>query len=271
MGNIIILNPTDLTVIDNEPRVQDLRLADALGFDRLRNIRKLIAKHAKALEKWGLLRLEQTSPSASGGRPSKAYWLNERQALYITAKSDTETAADVTVAMVEVFAQWRAGTLQPKAVAVKGHTRRTPRSFPPLPPIIQDGIGVLRVNGEFIVFDTCAFDVADGTEVLGVHAGSLIVTRVKRDPANTYDDHDYRHRCGWLPTRTGRYETDMKRAEVRIIGRVLGRAPKELVLPGGRGDYYFLKNIGLNNDVHVLAGEVRELRQTVRALIGRAA
>ncbi|MGG3814199.1 hypothetical protein ABEV34_21505 [Methylorubrum rhodesianum] len=91
------------TTINGEPRIEDLRLAEALGFSLPRMIRKLIRRHLEALRQFGEVCAKWNKPTDRGGRPSQTYWLSKRQALYITAKSDTERAALVTVQMVEVF------------------------------------------------------------------------------------------------------------------------------------------------------------------------
>lgn len=102
------------TTINGEPRIEDLRLAEALGFSLPRMIRKLIRRHLEALRQFGEVCAKWNKPSDRGGRPSQTYWLSKRQALYITAKSDTERAALVTVQMVEVFDAVTSGRGLPK-------------------------------------------------------------------------------------------------------------------------------------------------------------
>lgn len=104
--NATILSAADLTEIDGEPRIGDLILARSLGFDRPRNIRKLIERNAEALSVFGEVCSTWSEPTAAGGRPGRAYHLNRKQALFLTAKSDTERAAFLTIAMVEVFDAW---------------------------------------------------------------------------------------------------------------------------------------------------------------------
>ncbi len=114
------------TEINHEPRILDVRLAEVLGFGRLTDIRKLIRRHIEALRSFGEVCAKWRKPSDKGGRPSSAYWLSKRQALYITAKSDTERAAMVTVQMVEVFDAVTSG----RAVA---KPKRQKRSLVPQP------------------------------------------------------------------------------------------------------------------------------------------
>ncbi|RJF84823.1 hypothetical protein D3877_10110 [Azospirillum cavernae] len=126
------LSPTDIdTTINHEPRIRDLRLAEALGMVDPHDIRRLIERHMAALMTFGEVfrdvpenRSSRQAPHTPDepisdadrklrrtaefprrrGRPSKgAFHLTKKQALYITAKSDTERSALVTIQMVEVF------------------------------------------------------------------------------------------------------------------------------------------------------------------------
>lgn len=106
MGDIITL-----TTINEEPRVLDTDLAEALGMARSRNIRvHLIEPNRIELERYGPLcsRTERT-----GGRPATAYYLNEEQALLVCMFSRTERAKDVREAVIRVFTAYRKGQLQP--------------------------------------------------------------------------------------------------------------------------------------------------------------
>lgn len=48
------LTRADLNVhVNHEPRIADLRLAEALGFAQPRDVRKLIERHREALERFG--------------------------------------------------------------------------------------------------------------------------------------------------------------------------------------------------------------------------
>ncbi len=97
------LTPADLnTTISAEPRIPDLKLAEALGFGRPRDIRQLIERHREALERLG--GICGTVPQIRGrGRPSSEFWLTKKQALFVCTKSETERATDITIMVVEVF------------------------------------------------------------------------------------------------------------------------------------------------------------------------
>ena len=108
VGQPVPFSTTDIQLFEGEPRIHDLRLAEVLGFERMRNIRQLVERHSKALEKFGDL-FCCTVQQNTRGRPSQEYWLNEKQALYICTKSDLPTAVDVTVEMVEAFHAVKSG------------------------------------------------------------------------------------------------------------------------------------------------------------------
>lgn len=137
-----ILTTTDLHVMNGEPRVMDLRLADALGFTQARNIRNLITRNIDELRRHGEIVATMTNlvaasegnslhgeanspdddddpkPPHSGavsqrrrGAPSTDYWLNEPQALLICMFARTDKAADGREEIIRVFLAWRRGEL----------------------------------------------------------------------------------------------------------------------------------------------------------------
>lgn len=124
------ITSNDLSILDDEPRVQDLRLAEALGFERPRKIRELITRNEPELSRYGSLlgaqapRRGAQEPEVCGtvpqntdpkgrGRPGLEYWLNEAQALLICMFSRTDQAARVRRELVEVFMAWRRGRALP--------------------------------------------------------------------------------------------------------------------------------------------------------------
>ncbi|MBS1021876.1 Rha family transcriptional regulator [Gluconobacter cerinus] len=96
---------------DGELRILDTDLATRLGFDRPRNIRNLIKRYEANLAKMGVCcTVEQTSGEA-GGRPGKAYYLNKKQAIFITAKSETLEATEITIEIIEKFDAYERGEI----------------------------------------------------------------------------------------------------------------------------------------------------------------
>lgn len=105
-----IIQVSDInTEVNCEPRIQDLRLAEILGFERPRNIRQIIKRQKVALERFGELVCCTVKQTPKGGRPGREYYLNEKQALYLCTKSEAEHAIELTIQMVEVFHQVRRG------------------------------------------------------------------------------------------------------------------------------------------------------------------
>jgi hypothetical protein len=86
---------------DPQPRVRDLELAEHLGFERLHNIRKLIARMAEN----GRLGIVSTVEiiHQGAGRPGTEYWLTEAQALKVVAKSETARADAILDEVIRVF------------------------------------------------------------------------------------------------------------------------------------------------------------------------
>ena len=81
---------------DGEPRIRDIDLAERLGYERLRDIRKLIDRFANEIELRAIV--AQTS-----GRPAAEYWLTEEQALFIIAKSETPKATEILKLVIRAF------------------------------------------------------------------------------------------------------------------------------------------------------------------------
>lgn len=80
-----------VTAVEGEPRVLDTELAAALGYAEPRFIRKdIIAANRAELESFGGLRETPTNPGPLGGRPGKAFYLNEEQALLVAMFSRPE-------------------------------------------------------------------------------------------------------------------------------------------------------------------------------------
>jgi hypothetical protein len=97
-------------LIEGEPRIRDIELGERLGFARPTKIRELIERHAGNLNKISILpTVAQIRDGA--GRPSKAYYLNRKQAIFITAKSETEQATDITIEIIERFDAYERGLL----------------------------------------------------------------------------------------------------------------------------------------------------------------
>lgn len=107
----LILN--DLRRVDDEPRVLDLRLAEALELSYAPEIRRLIERNRTELETYGGLCCHDINPGSLGGRPGREFWLNEAQAVLICMRSDAPRAAEVRAEIITVFQAYRRGALVP--------------------------------------------------------------------------------------------------------------------------------------------------------------
>jgi hypothetical protein len=114
----------EIVETNGEARVRDLVLAERLGYEDPRMLRRLVERHWERLSAFGDISVTVTENSdpLGRGRPGRSYWLNRKQTLYLCAKSETPRAAEVTIAMVEVFDAW----LEGKTVPVREHMRRPP-------------------------------------------------------------------------------------------------------------------------------------------------
>ncbi len=132
-----ILKIEEITVRNNEPTIQDLRLAELLGFGRDRDIRPLIQRNMPELQRYGEVSatVAETEDGISGtapqnargrGRPGVEYWLNEGQALLVAIKSDAKNSPEVREQIIRVFLAWRRGESPQRGAYVIG---------PPLPEI----------------------------------------------------------------------------------------------------------------------------------------
>jgi hypothetical protein len=109
----IALSRTDLVQMETEPRVLDVRLGAALGFERPRDVRKIIERNKSELSMHGEVCATVAQTSARGGRPSTEYLLNEPQALLLCMFSRTACASEVRRELIRVFMEWRRGALRP--------------------------------------------------------------------------------------------------------------------------------------------------------------
>jgi hypothetical protein len=83
--------------------------------DDPRIMRRLIARNAAALSRFGGQRVATVATLSKSGQVQKDHLLNEGQAIYIASRSETALAVEVHVALVQVFVAWRQGRLGPFA------------------------------------------------------------------------------------------------------------------------------------------------------------
>lgn len=107
--------PASPAFVLNEPTIQDLDLANALGYERPTNIRNLIKRHEASLVAMGsLLHGEAMIVAGKGAQRSVTeYRLTKAQAAFIIAKAGTKRADSLAVSIAEIFAMAADGRLAP--------------------------------------------------------------------------------------------------------------------------------------------------------------
>jgi hypothetical protein len=100
-------------MVEGEPCVHDLMLAERLELKRPRDIRPLIERNTAEAERYGTLRYSIATP-IGGGPVATEYWLNEAQAILICMRSNADRAPDIREEIIRVFLAWRNGTLAPR-------------------------------------------------------------------------------------------------------------------------------------------------------------
>lgn len=160
------MNSLCLTAIAGEPRVQDLDLAERLHMSNKYSVRNLIAQHRNELDMHGELVIRKTESKANG-RPGRAFYLNEGQALTVCALARTPIAVDMRRVIIQGFVQWReerAAIEAAKSVPVVAHARRPPSRYV-APSDLRE-----RLTGFFMAYrdqpDVLADWAADNIEAL---------------------------------------------------------------------------------------------------------
>lgn len=131
---VLRIGDRELTVIEGQPRIRDTDLGAWLGFERPRDIRKLIERWSSAPEGSSgsppIAPIGRATVARSfSGRGRKAahetpvteYWLTRAEAVFLIVKSETSRALALTDHIIEVF------------LAAKGMLAPPPPSAPSLP------------------------------------------------------------------------------------------------------------------------------------------
>jgi hypothetical protein len=105
-------------LVEGEPRIHDLMLAERLEFSNPVAIRQFIKRNEADLLRYSSLSHCVINSGSQGGRPATEYWLSEGQALFICTKSGTPKAADITEEVIKTFIAWRHGGLVPASSQV---------------------------------------------------------------------------------------------------------------------------------------------------------
>lgn len=107
---------------EGELRILDIDLGKRLGFAKPVKIRELIKRHLPSLEQMGTV---PTVGTVKRGQDATEYYLNRKQAIFITAKSETAEATDITIEIIERFDAYERGEARPE-IAKPKRIRKTP-------------------------------------------------------------------------------------------------------------------------------------------------
>lgn len=92
--------PLTPSVVRGELRIKDVELGARLGFAKPVKIRELIKRHLPSLEAMGTV---PTMGTVNRGQEATEFYLNRKQAIFITAKSETAEATEITIEIIERF------------------------------------------------------------------------------------------------------------------------------------------------------------------------
>ncbi|MFT9025919.1 phage antirepressor KilAC domain-containing protein [Acetobacter indonesiensis] len=106
----IIITPS---MHEGELRILDIELGKRLGFSKPVKIRELIKRHLPSLEQIGTV---PTVGTVKRGQEATEYYLNRKQAIFITAKSETAEATDITIEIIERFDAYERGEVPTPAL-----------------------------------------------------------------------------------------------------------------------------------------------------------
>ena len=110
--------------LEGEPRIRDLDLAERLGFDRPRDIRKLIERNMAEVEMMGVCATVAQTSGPKGGRPTREFYLNEEQSLLVSVLSDAPNAPAVRAMLVRTFVAYRRGQMEVPTVLTDADSRK---------------------------------------------------------------------------------------------------------------------------------------------------
>lgn len=115
-----VIGQETLVEIDGEPRMRDLDIGSALGYNPVINVRALIRANFDELRRYGHIAEEAVPTGSAGGRPSVNYMLNREQALLVAVLSRTNRAANVRQQVIQAYVAWEdAHRVQPAPVVIE--------------------------------------------------------------------------------------------------------------------------------------------------------
>ncbi|WP_429956095.1 phage antirepressor KilAC domain-containing protein [Gluconobacter japonicus] len=105
---------------DGELRILDTDLATRLRFAKPTKIRDLIKRHIGSLEKMGTV---PTVGTVIRGQNATEHYLNKKQAIFITAKSETAEATEITIEIIEKFDAYEQSKVHQPAIKAPTNMR----------------------------------------------------------------------------------------------------------------------------------------------------
>lgn len=174
-----LINPV---VHEGELRILDIDLAQRLGFAKLTKIRELIKRHSDSLIKMGTL---PTIGRVINGGKAKEFYLNRKQAIFITAKSETKEATEITIEIIERFEAYERGEINQFQI---------PQSYSEALRLAADQAETIKVLQP----------KADGYDLIATSDGSMCITdtakHLQMKPKALFD---YLKMNGWIYRRAG--------------------------------------------------------------------
>jgi hypothetical protein len=127
-----------LYVFDGDPCMVQKDLGRRLGYAEDANISRLVEREWDDLKRFGLVR-QPAEPKKHGGRgrgnvkDTTTNYFNERQVLWLTAKSEAKEAGNLLEELIVVYDAWRKGQLISRAEAAEARVSVISETAPAVP------------------------------------------------------------------------------------------------------------------------------------------
>ena len=113
MSAVLHVNGWNVAELNGEPTVKDTDLAERLGYKNTRQIRELIKRMIEKGQFGGVVPYDTIEKHENGKNNIEVFYLNEKQALKVIAKSETDIADKIMDEVIDVFLAYRNGKLKP--------------------------------------------------------------------------------------------------------------------------------------------------------------
>ena len=202
-------------MLDDEPRIRDVDLARRLGFENVREIRRLIKRNfeERSMPQVRVTVTRTRIPNRNAFREDAVneYWLTEEEALFVVTRSRTTIATTLTKEMIRVFVAVRRGLLSTTPTQSQVLALLLSPEFLPSPPggRFKEELfrQLFRLKGK--PYPRGLFGAPQGNWVGNLIVelfywrlsgdGSLIDELRRRNPANAKGERRHRHHNGLRP------------------------------------------------------------------------